>query len=270
MKELLSIFAISVLFLAVAASAAIVIPLADKAKESAGVAVDKSPTINNDWVLNPHGLEKIEFIHYKKGYGKPEAAKAPKAPSCYKFLTGKVKWKTLPVNYVINPTNPQSLSESFVCSAVITSAETWDANTSKELFQNYDICPINYEATYGVRDYQNAITFGDYPTEGVIAVTTVWYNPATKAIVEFDMMFDTDWRWGDADTTPTTDPEDPTAVMDLQNIATHELGHGIGLADVYDSACSAITMYGYSDYEETQKRTLEQPDVTGLQTLYGA
>jgi hypothetical protein len=35
----------------------------------------------------------------------------------------------------------------------------------------------------------NVITFGNYPEEGVIAVTTVWYNPATKAIVEFDIMF---------------------------------------------------------------------------------
>jgi hypothetical protein len=28
-------------------------------------------------------------------------------------------------------------------------------------------------------------------------------------------------------------------------------------------------MYGYSNYGETQKRTLEPPDVKGLQTLYG-
>jgi len=30
-----------------------------------------------------------------------------------------------------------------------------------------------------------------------------------------------------------------------------------------------VTMYGYSDYGEIIKRTLEQPDITGLQTLYG-
>jgi len=207
-------------------------------------------------------LEKIEFIHYKKDFAKPDFAKAPKPPACYKFLTPtKIRWTVLPVNYVINPTNPQNLSESFVCSAVTTSAETWDTATSKELFTDYITCSIDYTATYGVQDYQNAITFGNYPTEGVIAVTTVWYNPATKAIVEFDVMFDTDWTWGDATVTST--------VMDLQNIATHELGHGVGLTDVYDSVCSAVTMFGYSDYGETIKRTLETPDVTGLQILYG-
>jgi len=206
-------------------------------------------------------LEKIEFIHWKKGYAKAEPAKIPKPPACYKFLTPtKVKWTVLPVNYVINPANPQNLDESFVTGAIFNGAETWDASTSKELMNNeYE---INYTATYGVQNYENAVSFGDYPTTGVIAVTTVWYNPLTKAIVEFDIMFDTDWTWGNATVNPET--------MDLQNIATHEYGHGVGLADVYDSACTEVTMYGYSDYGETKKRTLEPPDITGLQTLYGS
>ena len=209
-------------------------------------------------------LEKIEFIHWKKDFAKPEAAKGPKAPTCYKFLTpGKypIRWQGVEplVSYVINPTNPQDLSETFVTGAVRTSAETWDAATGKELMNDAYI--IDYSATYGVQNYENAITFGDYPTEGVIAVTTVWYNPATKVIVEFDVEFDTDWTWGDATLDSTK--------MDLQNIATHELGHGVGLADVYDKACETVTMYGYSTNGETQKRTLEQPDITGLQKLYG-
>lgn len=205
-------------------------------------------------------LEKIEFVHYKKDFVKPEAARSPKPPACYKFLTGsKVKWTGLPVNYAINPINPQNLPESFVTNAVLNGAETWDGAMSKELMNN--AYSIDLTASYGVQNYQNAISFGNYPTAGVIAVTTVWYNPATKAIVEFDMMFDTDWLWGDATIDATK--------MDLENIATHELGHGLGLADVYENACSAVTMYGYSDYGETQKRTLETPDITGLQKLYG-
>ena len=219
-----------------------IIPANDKAKENAA------------------GLEKIEFIHYKKDFAKPEAAKAPKAPSCYKFLTPtKVRWKTLPVNYVINPTNPQGLDEGFITSTIFISAETWDASTSKELMN--DAYTVNYTATYGVQNYVNAITFGNYPTAGVIAVTTVWYNPATKSIVEFDLMFDTDWTWGDATVNST--------VMDLQNIATHELGHGVGLDDIYSTTCTAVTMYGYSSYGEISKRSLEQPDITGLQKMYG-
>jgi hypothetical protein len=229
-------------------------------------------------------LEKIEFIHCGPGFrwndelkicekaAKLEAAKAPKPPTCYKFLTPtKVRWQTLPISYVINPTNPQNLPQEFVTSAVFNAAEEWDVHTTTELMNNaYAIDP---GATYGVQDYKNAITFGNYPTEGVIAVTTVWYNSTTKEIVEFDIMFDTDWTWGNA-TVECSSTESFTnttcGIMDLQNIATHEFGHGVGLNDVYDSACSEVTMYGYSDYGEIKKRTLEQPDITGLQTLYGA
>ena len=240
MKKLILIGIIVTIFLASAAFAL------DMAKENS-----KAPD-----------LEKIEFIHYKKDFAKPEAAKAPKPPSCYKFLTPtKIRWKTLPVSYIINPANLQVLDETFVTTAIFNGAEEWDEWTSKELMN--DAYSIDYTATYGAQNYQNTISFGDYPTEGVIAVTTVWYNPATKAIVEFDIMFDTDWIWGDA-----ANPETPS-VMDLQNIATHEFGHGVGLGDIYDSACSEVTMYGYSNYGEIKKRNLEQPDITGLQTLYG-
>ncbi len=57
--------------------------------------------------------------------------------------------------------------------------------------------------------------------------------------------------------------------MDWQNIATHETGHGLGLADVYQNACNQVTMYGYSTEGETIKRDLATPDITGLQKLYG-
>ena len=204
-------------------------------------------------------LEKIVFIHWKKNFTKPEKAKA-KAPTCYSFLTPtKIKWVNLPVNYRINPNNPQGLSEEFINGSISVSAETWDNATTKELMNN--TYTVDYSAQYGIQDYKNSIDFGNYPTSGVIAVTTVWYNTRTKTIVEFDIRFDTDFQWGNAEIDLTK--------MDLQNIAAHEFGHSVGLSDVYNSTCSTVTMYGYSREGEIQKRTLEQADITGLQKLYG-
>ncbi|PIS38602.1 MAG: hypothetical protein COT34_02790 [Candidatus Nealsonbacteria bacterium CG08_land_8_20_14_0_20_43_11] len=211
-------------------------------------AVDHSPA-----------LERIVFIHYKKGSAKGEAAKRAKAVACYKFLTPtKVKWTVLPVTYWINPSNPQGLTQEFITGAVFNSAEAWDNATSKELMKNdYSIAT---SVAYGVQDYKNAVVFGNYSDPDVIAVTSIWYVPYARRIVEFDIMFDTDYKWGDA-------TQDKTK-MDLQNIATHEFGHGVGLGDIYDSVCSSVTMYGYSTEGETSKRTLEAPDIKGLQILY--
>ncbi len=249
----MSILVIITLVFSVTATASLLIPANDQAKDNAR-APEKSPVIteteSGEW-----DLERVDFIHYAKpsNPGKPA-----KTETCYKLLG--VKWATLPVSYVINPANPQGLTEDFVTSAISTSAETWDSATSIELIN--DVYTVDYSAKYGVQNFKNAIAFGDYPDNNVIAVTSVWFTRVGKRLVEFDQLYNTRFSWGDAAINQT--------VMDLQNIATHELGHGVGLDDIYSTTCSAVTMYGYSDYGETSKRSLEQPDITGLQKMYGA
>jgi hypothetical protein len=249
------------------AGAGKLIPAAEKAKEV--TKADNSPVIektDDHLVLTPPGLEKIVFIHYKKGFAKPSwAGGGKKEAACYDFLGKWVKWKELPVSYVIDPDNSQGLTEDFIAQAIFAGAEEWDSWTGSELFNdNYSIV---YDGSWDsdAPDGRNELLFGDYSQEGVIAVTVVWGYfsgpPDSREIIEFDVLFDTDYLWGDATIDSTK--------MDLQNIATHEIGHGAGLDDVYETDCSAVTMYGYSDYGETQKRTLEPPDITGIQELYG-
>jgi hypothetical protein len=56
--------------------------------------------------------------------------------------------------------------------------------------------------------------------------------------------------------------------MDVQNIGTHEHGHSLCLVDLYAGTDSTKTMYGYGYEDETQKRTLHQDDVDGVNHLY--
>ncbi|MFH1065369.1 MAG: matrixin family metalloprotease [Nanoarchaeota archaeon] len=251
--KILIAVALAVMMLSFSAAASMLIPASDNAKEHAK-APENSPVISvtdsGEWEL-----DRVDFIHYAKP---SSSAKPPKTDTCYKLMG--VTWPSLPVSYAINPSNPDGLSEEFVTSAFSASAETWDAATSNELFNN--AYSVDYSAQYGVQNYQNAVVFGAYPDSNVIAVTSVWYTRKGRQIVEFDMLFNTGFSWGDASVDP--------AVMDFRNIATHELGHSVGLADLYTSSCTAVTMYGYSTEGETSKRTLEQPDVTGLQKMYGA
>jgi len=217
----------------------------------------------------PPLLEKRVFIHYKKGFGKPPSTPGQGSPpkeqdhsDHYKLLG--VKWKTTPVSYVIDPDNPQGLTEAFIVSAVSGGAEEWDAHTTIELFNNAYV--VVHDATFDTDapDGRNEVLFGDYPKAGVIAVTVVWGyfgGPlGLRRIIEFDMMFDTDFTWGDATVLGG-------AVMDVQNIATHEFGHGVGLGDY--NLCELETMYGYSSYGETIKRDLYTGDTAGIQKLYG-
>jgi len=54
----------------------------------------------------------------------------------------------------------------------------------------------------------------------------------------------------------------------LDNIVTHEDGHVFGLDDQYDNTCAAVTMYGYADYGQDNKRSLEAQDIAGIDLLY--
>jgi len=215
----------------------------------------------------PPDIQQRIFIHFAKP--NPAKPKPPSGETGYYKLLG-AKWKSFPVPIEVNPSNPDNLDETFVLTAIHTAAEEWDdgaysnwGGVSPNLFE---VSAIFSTKTYDdlawtsdKLDHKNTIVWGNYPTSGVIAVTIVWYNVVTKTILEFDIIFDTDYAWGDA----------TTNVMDLQNIATHELGHGAGLGDVYQSAAYRETMYGYSTWGETSKRDLYTGDKTGITKLYG-
>lgn len=204
--------------------------------------------------LMPGSLQKTIFIHYANN-----RKESGKVQLCYKLLG--VKWEKVPINYVIHPD-----LERIDPLAIQSAAEAWDDVTSKEIFSNTFSIDSSANWDESAPDGRNELSLGNYPKENVIAITAIWtgipIGSKKRQIIEFDILFDTDFVWGDAEISGNS-------VMDLQNIATHEIGHAIGLGDVYNSACSEVTMYGYSTYGETKKRTLESADIAGLRALYG-
>ena len=217
----------------------------------------------------PRTLEKRVFIHYKKGHGKPDWVADKKSPEDdghsddYALIGKGVAWKDgMPLYVQVNPTNGDGLGGAFMEGAVEAALAEWDGYTSTDLFAD---AVINYNASfdYDTVDGKNEIVFGDYAEANVIAICYTWGyfggKPSSREIVEFDIMLDTDYNWGDGAIDDT--------IMDVQNIVTHELGHGIGLADIYD--CDLETMYGRSSEGDIVKRDLYDGDIAGLQKLYG-
>ncbi len=194
------------------------------------------------------GLVRVTTIHYAKSV---DQGKSGRTETCYKLA--KWKWAD-PVQYTYADNAAYPPFED----ALISAETEWDTHTSDELFTG----PVEGAAIWSAStDTVNSVLYGDYSTDGVIAVTRTWYTPGrTRWAVESDILFDTDFDWG------TTGE---SSEMDLQNIATHEIGHTLGLSDLYSSSCSAVTMYGYSKEGDVEKRTLEPSDITGLQLIYG-
>lgn len=217
------------------------------------VAAEKSPAI-----------EMIEIVHKRKArpddFGKP--SKGPKQEPCYGFISGEAKLVE-PADVYVNYLG-SGMSESYVLDTFATSALTWDQKTSANL---YGIITPDLTANFdSYADGKDEISFGLYSDSNTIAVTRIWGyfsgKPTARYIAEFDILFNTNYTWGNA--------ELDSSLMDFQNIATHELGHTLGLDDIYTNSCNTVTMYGYSFEGDVEKRSLENPDILGLSDLYGA
>ena len=211
-------------------------------------------------------LQGYMFVKYKEDFThKPnhQGGGGTGTSTCFAFLSQGAKWKTTEP-YVLATTNSDGMNSTFVDSVTVTSLDGWDLQVAFEVFGNKDASNVVDGADTAAPDNKNEIFFGDIADPGAIAVTTVWGifsgPPFQRELVEFDAVFDdVDFTWGDATVNPS--------VMDYQNIATHEFGHGAGMGHPSDS-CTEETMYRFASAGETKKRTLNQGDIDGIKKLY--
>ncbi len=233
----------------------------------------QTTTIVLTYAASQSNIDKIVYVHYANN-SKAKPQPPPSGGGSYKLMG--IKWSTsaLPVQFAINY-DGSNLDENLVKSTILLASNEWDdgtyskskgltwSGTTANLFADYSdssvpTTPVKLATNDGV----NVIFWGDLGNSGTIAMTTVWYNRFTRLIVEFDMEFNIQYAW-------SADPNGVTSKMDLQNIATHELGHSVGLADLYKPNTTQETMYGYSNYAVTTARDLYFGDQAGITTLYG-
>ena len=121
---------------------------------------------------------------------------------------------------------------------------------------------FRYEGSTGAgmaNDGQNTVLFvyDGWPyDQGFAALTFRYYDNKTGKLIDTDIAFNAErfaWSIGGSD-------------FDIQNSATHEVGHFTGLGH---SQASDATMYSRTLAGETSKRSLASDDVAGVQAIYG-
>ncbi|MBV9945949.1 MAG: matrixin family metalloprotease, partial [Myxococcales bacterium] len=134
-------------------------------------------------------------------------------------------------------------------------------------------------------DGQNSVLLapaGFAPAGKALAVTVTSFDDATGAIVDADIVLNGTYAFAvlaagavsPSDATPVaTDgsaraSDDEGAVFDLVHVASHEVGHSLGLADVRDDP--AALMYAFTMPGDASVRQPSADDVDGVDTLYGA
>ena len=210
-------------------------------------------------------VQGLAFIHYKNDFARPEkpgGAKPSKAGSCYRFLASGAKWKVIEP-FVFDATATDSENR---LNDIETAIFQWEFAAEKDILGEGSVGEV-FPSQIGTNNSLNEVMFGELDDPDVIAMTIVWGvwggPPAGRKLVEWDMVFgpDSAWAWWYA-----VEPPDVTA-MDFLNIATHEIGHAVGMDHPSDS-CTEETMYAYADWRETKKRDLNAGDIAGIRKLY--
>jgi len=227
-------------------------------------AADNSPVIYLGSAVDPGSGKMVEgyaIIHPAKGgkKGPPNGTGDSSKSQCFAFLAKDAKWKQVE-DYMVD-TIGSGLGDAFVRDNLAGNISKWEDAAIADILGN-EIAGIVDGADTVSPDNKNEVLFGSLDS-GTIGVTIVWGifggKPANRELVEWDQVYNTLYQWSD---------NGEAGKMDFENIATHELGHSIGLGDLYDAGCTEETMYGYATEEEVKKHTLEAGDIAGIFELY--
>jgi len=167
-------------------------------------------------------------------------------------------WANPSITVLVNPTASGFADLDAVVAEVGKGFAAWDAESGP-----YS-ATVSRDDTVGPGlDWVNTVSWGtiDGPG-GIIAVTYFWYYVNTKELVDCDIIFDAAELWSIS----TSVPSDK---FDVWNIATHEAGHTLVLADLRSPKDGALTMHAYTWPGDDFKRTLGTGDTLGIQEIYG-
>ena len=176
----------------------------------------------------------------------------------FAFIDGKISWSQTPVAYYIDMSNfveTESVNAAQAEDAIVASFNTWENEIRPRgpLFvQVFDPSEAQVDVSFGSYDGQ----------DGVVGVTAVTYVTQSHEIIQASVLLDSDDSWfiGEENTCTGSGTS-----FDIQSVATHEVGHVLGLDHVDDPQ---LTMYPYVTTGETLKRTLGLGDARGLGKLY--
>jgi hypothetical protein len=158
--------------------------------------------------------------------------------------------------------NNEGLDAEATKRAIEAAANMWDDAVAQNLFADSNLVTITESANINTDTKDGYNTHGWKPITDGLAVSRTFYS-TTKVggyypAVESDVTYDSDYNWATNG-----------GNYDVQSVAAHELGHTIGLGDLYGKPEYTGDTDQVMHYYTGVKHTLGVGDRTGATLLYG-
>jgi hypothetical protein len=209
----------------------------------------------------PPGIKVRAFIH------RPRVVEPNHLGTCTESTTDSTNYEltgwhlpTAGITWKLNEsTVPASVGASAARVAITNSFDTWTAADPDKVFDggSTSVKTTRFDGT-------NAILWKRL-SPSTIGVTYIWYYTSTGEVAEVDTAFNGRYLWRIF--SGTEDCSTDFDAYDVQNIATHEFGHWLGLDDLYGDDDQHLTMYGFGAGGELKKRSLGTGDDDGANAV---
>jgi hypothetical protein len=238
------------------------------------------------FAMNVLNLEQGVPAAKGSGQAYQTAAQTAGGSSSSYSLTGYRLNSAVPVQLYLNPANaPTGMTDASTRDAIAAGANTWDDNVAANIFADGSAVIVdsskvvdNPLSNTPKRDGYNVNAWWGLGSN-YLGLCRWWTNGAVAdgyySIIEADVWYSRDKSWT-ADWNVAVNSGN--SIFDLQSVAVHELGHGIGMGDIYSSTYGGTLDPSdprTKDFNQVMnlyngpQRLLGNGDLTGAQTLYG-
>jgi hypothetical protein len=215
---------------------------------------------------------KVFYVLRATSSGRASQPACPRATTCASYQLRKARWPidgtgraTIRVFYNDHGRRSARAPDGIAQPSLRAAMSEWNGWNSNIVFR--DAGTTN--ATWGYDapgrkcgDGINVITWEAFDRD-VIGAAVVCYDNAGRTITDADLALNNTAHFERVSGTPESRHS-----HDIQSIYTHELGHWLSLEDLYSADAKKQTMYGTTDYGETNKRTAALGDIAGVQKAY--
>ncbi len=229
--------------------------------------VDEAPTapgVTREW--------HVMYARSSKSGSSSNEAPCPRASTCDRYLLKNARWPAdssgkVDIAFAYNDEGrrPARADDGITRPAVQASVRQWMHWNSNIVFRDTGTTTAAFAADGkdgSCDDGTNVITWGRFEPD-VIGVATLCFDTSGRLIRDADLALNAAQHWERVSGSP-----DSRHSHDIQSILTHELGHWLSFEDIYSGDAVRQTMFGSTEYGETNKRTLALGDIAGIQKAY--